>query len=72
VRYTTTQTRLDREERMLNLRNAFRVRPRANVSGRHLILVDDVFTTGSTVDECARILRKAGAESVRVITVARG
>lgn len=72
VRYTTTQTRLDREERMQNLRNAFRVRHSREVSGSHLILVDDVFTTGSTVDECARVLKESGAASVRVITVARG
>ena len=72
VRYTTTQTRLDREERMQNLRNAFRVRHPRRVAGSHLILVDDVFTTGSTVDECARVLKESGAASVRVITVARG
>ncbi len=72
VRYTTTQTRLDRAERMRNLRNAFRVRHSRTVSGSHLILVDDVFTTGSTVDECARVLKESGAASVRVITVARG
>lgn len=72
VRYTTTQTRLDREERRQNLRNAFRVRHSRDVSGSHLILVDDVFTTGSTVDECARVLKESGAASVRVITVARG
>ena len=72
VRYTTTQTRLDREERMQNLRDAFRVRHSRTVSGSHLILVDDVFTTGSTVDECARVLKESGAASVRVITVARG
>lgn len=72
VRYTTTQTRLDREERMQNLRDAFRVRHGRKVSGSHLILVDDVFTTGSTVDECARVLKGAGAASVRVVTVARG
>ncbi|MEO7318055.1 MAG: ComF family protein [Chthoniobacteraceae bacterium] len=72
IRYTTTQTRLDREERMQNLRNAFRVRHSRRVSGSHLILVDDVFTTGSTVDECARVLKESGAASVRVITVARG
>ena len=72
IRYTTTQTRLDREERMQNLRNAFRVRHSRTVSGSHLILVDDVFTTGSTVDECARVLKESGAASVRVITVARG
>jgi ComF family protein len=72
IRYTTTQTRLDREERMQNLRNAFRVRQTSRVSGSHLILVDDVFTTGSTVEECARVLKRAGAASVRVVTVARG
>jgi ComF family protein len=72
TRYTTTQTRLDRHERMENLRNAFRVRHNASVQSRHLLLVDDVFTTGSTVDECARVLRLAGAASVRVATVARG
>jgi len=72
IRYTTTQTRLERHQRMENLRNAFRVRHTASVQSRHLILVDDVFTTGSTVDECARVLRDAGAASVRVVTVARG
>ena len=72
TRYTTTQTRLDRFERMENLRGAFRVRQTAAVQGRHLLLVDDVLTTGSTVDECARVLRTAGAVSVRVVTVARG
>ena len=71
-RYTTTQTRFDRHQRMENLRNAFSVRHNAPVQNRHLILVDDVFTTGSTVDECARVLREAGAASVRVVTVARG
>ena len=72
TRYTTTQTLLDRQERMENLRGAFRVRHPAAVQNRHLILVDDVFTTGSTVEECARVLREAGAASVRALTVARG
>ena len=65
TRYTTTQTTLDREERMENLRNAFRVRHIAAVQNRHLLIVDDVFTTGSTVDECARVLRLAGAASAQ-------
>lgn len=72
IRYTTTQTQLDRDARMENLRGAFRVRHTADVTGRHLVLIDDVFTTGSTVDECSRVLRAAGAASVRVLTVARG
>jgi ComF family protein len=72
TRYTTTQTKLDRHERMENLRGAFRVRHNAPVKDSHIVLVDDVFTTGSTVEECSRVLLRAGAASVRVITVARG
>jgi competence protein ComFC len=71
-RYTDTQTRFDRVERMQNLRNAFALRKNSDVRGKHLLLVDDVLTTGSTLHECAQVLRKAGAESVRAITVARG
>jgi competence protein ComFC len=72
VRYTTTQTRLDREERMENLRNAFELGQNHDVRNQRILLVDDVLTTGSTLDECARVLRGAGAASVRAITVARG
>ena len=71
TRYTTTQTIFDREERMENLRGAFRMRQSADVRNLHLLLIDDVLTTGSTVNECARVLRDAGAASVRVATVAR-
>lgn len=71
-RYTSTQTRLNRRERMENLHGAFELRHNSPVQSRHLIIVDDVFTTGSTVEECARVLSQAGAESIRVVTVARG
>jgi ComF family protein len=71
TRYTTTQTYLDREKRLANLRGAFQLHPRATVSGRHILLIDDVFTTGSTAEECARVLRQNGAASIRVLTVAR-
>jgi competence protein ComFC len=71
IRYTDSQTRHDRAERMENLRGAFRVRQPRAVLNRHLVLVDDVFTTGSTVEECARVLTEAGAASVRALVVAR-
>src|SRR4051794_37260629 len=71
IRYTTTQTAYDRAERMENLHGAFRLRKNRDVRGLQVLLIDDVLTTGSTLSECARILRKAGAVSVRAATAAR-
>jgi competence protein ComFC len=71
TRYTTTQTALDRSERMENLHNAFRLRKNADVRGWRVLLVDDVLTTGSTLNECARVLKRAGALSVHAATAAR-
>src|SRR5213592_1360268 len=71
IRYTTTQTALDRTERMENLHNAFRLRKNTNVRDLRVLLIDDVLTTGSTLNECARILKGAGAISVHAATAAR-
>jgi len=72
TRYTVTQTHFDRQERMQNLRDAFSLRQNVQVLGQNLLLVDDVFTTGSTLDECARVLTSAGAKTVCALTLARG
>ncbi len=71
IRYTTTQTALDRSERMENLHNAFRLRKNTDVRGLRVLLIDDVLTTGSTLSECARVLKRAGAKSVYAATAAR-
>ena len=71
-RYTGTQTALDRAERRQNLRNAFSVRKNSVVIDQNLLLIDDVLTTGSTLDACAAVLLEQGAESVRALTLARG
>jgi ComF family protein len=72
-RNTHTQTRLNSAQRRKNLAGAFVVRSPAaeRIRGRSLLLVDDVVTTGTTVSECAEVLLKAGAGSVRVLTLAR-
>ena len=70
-RPTHSQVGLTREERIANLRDAFRVIAPERVKGRTVIVVDDVMTTGTTVSECARVLKKAGAERVWATTVAR-
>jgi ComF family protein len=71
IRYTTTQTALDRSERMENLHNAFRLRKNVDVRSLRVLLIDDVLTTGSTLSECARVLKRAGALSVHAATAAR-
>lgn len=71
LRATKTQTRLTRRQRQKNLRGAFRARE--DFGGTPgVILVDDVFTTGSTVHECAKVLRRAGVQKVIVVTAMRG
>jgi len=69
-RNTRTQTGLDAGNRRRNLRGAFRWRE-SRLDGLHVAMVDDVMTTGSTVSECARVLTRAGAESVSVWVLAR-
>ena len=74
IRKTVTQTRLSRNQRLENLRGAFSLsRAGEKWPGREgAVLVDDVLTTGSTVNECAKALRKAGFKRVFVVTVMRG
>jgi competence protein ComFC len=71
IRYTTTQIAFDRAERIANLRGAFRLRKKISVRGLRVLLVDDILTTGSTLSECARVLREAGAQSIYALTAAR-
>ena len=70
-RETRSQIGLTRHQRRENMRGAFAVTKAEEVRGREILLVDDVFTTGTTVSECARMLRRAGATRVWVATVAR-
>jgi ComF family protein len=68
-RATDSQVGYTRPQRLANLRGAFAASP--EVKGKTILLVDDVFTTGTTAAECTRVLRRAGAEAVWVATVAR-
>jgi ComF family protein len=71
IRWTEPQVNLAASDRRENVRGAFAVQESALVTGRRVLLVDDVLTTGSTVEECGRVLKAAGAADVTVITVAR-
>ena len=78
TRATAAQTGLTAPARRRNVRGAFRISPllsrrarQAHVRDRTIVLVDDVWTTGATLNECARVLKEAGAKEVRALTVAR-
>lgn len=68
---TTTQTSLDRKERRRNLREAFTVRNRDEFQAKNVLLVDDVYTTGTTIKEAAKVLKEAGVKEVYVFALAR-
>ncbi|WP_348930253.1 ComF family protein [Aquabacter sp. CN5-332] len=73
VRATPSQVALSRAERRANVSGAFKVTHYANavLQDRRILLVDDVLTTGATLDACARVLRRAGAKGVDTLTFAR-
>lgn len=70
IRYTQSQTRLNQKEREENVTDAFKVKKRRSIQGKNLLLVDDVITTGVTIQECGKVLRNAGANSVYACSVA--
>ena len=69
---TRTQTQLTRQQRLINVRNAFALKRGHRLNGEKIVLVDDVLTTGATSNACAKVLRAGGAGEVCVWTVARG
>lgn len=69
--YTEEQTKLTKEERAQNVRRAFGITDNSRIRGERIILIDDVYTTGSTVMECSRILLESKAETIAVLTAAR-
>lgn len=71
VIYTRSQTGLNSDERKRNVRRAFAIIGQRDFKGKTVILVDDVATTGNTMNECARVLKKAGCEKVFCLALAR-
>lgn len=71
TRPTVTQTRLKKGQRRQNVEGAFECRRKQDIAGKRVLLIDDVYTTGSTINECARVLKLAGAVSVECLAYAR-
>jgi ComF family protein len=70
VKNTKTQTRLDNIKRQENVKNAFRLKRGYDINNKKVIIIDDVMTTGSTIKECARVLKEAGAGEVYSLVAA--
>jgi ComF family protein len=72
--HTKNQNELNRDQRLVNVSGAFGVKDGHDglLKGRYVLLVDDVMTTGATLNECSRALKEAGASEVRCLTLARG
>ena len=70
-RRTPAQGHLGPAARQCNVGGAFAMRVHRSVAGKRVVIVDDVMTTGATVEECARVLKRAGAVSIGVLTLAR-
>ncbi|HBE79158.1 MAG TPA: ComF family protein [Firmicutes bacterium] len=69
---TLSQNALNKEERFANIHEAFRVIDTKPIAGAKILLIDDIFTTGATVSEASRVLMRAGAQDVKVLTLAGG
>lgn len=66
------QVELPRNDRIKNVLGVFKIKNPQKFSGRHILLIDDVFTTGATLNECSKVLLDAGAKEVWVFTLTRG
>ena len=67
IKDTPYQTKLGKNERFKNVKNAFAIREGADVTGKSFILTDDIFTTGATINECSKTLKEAGAKHVKIL-----
>ena len=72
VKPTPAQTGLSKTKRFANLKGAFKISRACDISGKNILLIDDVFTTGSTIGECSKTLLKAKAKSVEALVLAKG
>ena len=71
IKNTNPQSTLSREERIINSKHVYEIRNKEKIKMKNIILLDDIYTTGSTADECSKILKLSGANNIGIITLAK-
>ncbi|MFR8103702.1 MAG: ComF family protein [Clostridia bacterium] len=71
IKNTKPQSSLDKRMRTQNIENAYQVKNKEKIIGKNIALFDDIYTTGSTVEECSKVLKQAGAKTIYIITIAK-
>lgn len=71
IKNTANQSLLNKEQRQENLKNAYEVKNKEYISNKNILIFDDIYTTGSTANECSKMLVEAGARSIGILTIAK-
>lgn len=72
IRQTSAMKKLDKWERRKNMEKVFQVKNPEKIAGKNILVIDDIFTTGATLEECAKALKTVGAQKVYILTIAAG
>ena len=70
-KHTVPQSSLNKEERIKNIENVYSIKNKEKILNKEVLLIDDIYTTGNTVNECSRILKTAGANNIGILTIAK-
>lgn len=71
VKNNNTQSKLNKEERAENVKNVYKITSNKEIINKNILLIDDIYTTGATLNECSRMLKQAGAKKIDVLTIAK-
>ena len=71
IKNTQVQSTLNKTQRVENIKDAFTIKDNTRVKNKKVVLIDDIYTTGSTVNECSKVLKKAGVKEICVVTIAK-
>ena len=71
VKNNNTQSKLNKEERAENVKNVYKITNNKEIIDKNILLIDDIFTTGATLNECSKMLKQASAKKVDVLTIAK-